>query len=869
MGEKAADEKKVTPMLEQYLKVREEYRGYVLFYRLGDFYEMFYDDAENISKELELTLTSRAGVPMCGVPYHSAEQYIKRLIDKGHKVAICEQMEDPALAKGLVERGVIRIVTPGTLYEDSMLDESRNNYICCLWCEPTVCGLVFADISTGEFHACEKRGKTLERDIIAELSRYVPSEILFNDAFLDYKSVNMFIHNRIENAVGSMLDDSEYSDNDSAALMEQYFGEERDFAPLAKVPVAKKAVLAVFRYINETQKAAIKRSVRLKVHITDDHMDLGLTARRNLELTETMRNGERKGSLMWVIDKTKTAMGRRKLRRFIEQPLLDPASVLGRLDAVERFFSQYVMLEEVREALSGIYDLERLITRVVYKAAGPRDVVALGRTCRGLPTLKDLLSQAEDVKLLAKLNEQINPLTEIANLVDNAIAENPPALTKDGGYIRDGFNDELDRLRSIASGGKDILAEIEAREREATGIKNLRVGYNRVFGYYIEVSKGNIPLVPDTYIRKQTLTNGERYITEELKKIENEILGANDKILALEAEIFTEVRAFISTKLEIVQRTADAVAYVDVLQSYAYASRANNFVRPDISLEPVIEIKDGRHPVIEAVLSDTVFTPNDTLLDNKDNRLLIITGPNMAGKSTFMRQVAVITLLAQIGCFVPARSARIGIVDKIFTRVGASDDLAAGQSTFMVEMTEVAEILKNATKNSLVILDEIGRGTSTFDGMSIAKATAEYILRKIGCKTLFATHYHELTALEKDNPGVRNYSVAVMKKGDDIKFLHKIVEGGTDNSYGIEVAKLAGLPPKVIEAAKVALKDIELGSKIDLEKRLTAEDESKEQYDFSSINKNNVIQAIKNLDLDDMSPRDAYARLAEFKDMLK
>ncbi len=864
----ADTDKKPTPMLEQYLKVRDEYRDCVLFYRLGDFYEMFYDDAEKISKELELTLTSRAGVPMCGVPYHSVEQYIKRLIDKGYKVAICEQMEDPALAKGLVERGVIRIVTPGTLYEDSMLDEGRNNYIACFFCEKAVCGMVFADISTGEFHALEKRGKTLERDIIAEISRYLPSEILFNDQFIDCREVNTFVQSRIENAVGSLLDDDEFSVNDGTALIEQYFCEPSEAEELDKTPLAKKALFAVFRYINETQKAKIRRAVRLTVHFSDDYMNLGLTARRNLELTETMRSGERRGSLMWVIDKTKTAMGRRKLRSFIEQPLLAPTAVLERLDAVERLFSDYVLLEETRDCLSGIYDLERLITRVVYRAAGPRDVVALGKTCRNIPLLKEKLAEAENIKLLKRLDEAINPLTEIANLVENAIVESPPALTKDGGYIRDGFNAELDRLRRISGSGKEVLAEIERRERESTGIKNLRVGYNRVFGYYIEVSKGNIPLVPETYIRKQTLTNGERYITEELKKAENEILGANDKILALEAEIFTEVRDFISSKLEIVQRTADAVAYVDVIQSYAAASRENNFVRPDISLEGVIDIKDGRHPVIEKIRNDTVFTPNDALLDTNENRLLIITGPNMAGKSTFMRQVALIVLMAQIGCFVPARSARIGIVDKIFTRVGASDDLAAGQSTFMVEMNEVAEILKNATKNSLVILDEIGRGTSTFDGMSIAKATAEYINNKIGCKTLFATHYHELTALEKNNKGVRNYSVAVMKKGDDIKFLHKIVEGGTDNSYGIEVAKLAGLPNKVIEAAKTALADIELGSKIDLEKRLNEEEEQKEQYDFSSINKNNVIQAIKNLDLDDMSPRDAYARLAEFKEML-
>ena len=561
-------------------------------------------------------------------------------------------------------------------------------------------------------------------------------------------------------------------------------------------------------------------------------------------------------------------MGRRKLRSFIEQPLLSPTAILERLDSVECFLSDYVMLEETRECLKGIYDLERLVTRVVYRAAGPRDVSALGSTCRNIKPLKELIGSHEKVKLLSKLDSQINPLTEIANLVDNAIVDDPPALTKDGGYIRDGFNSELDRLRGIASGGKDVLKEIEERERESTGIKNLRVGYNRVFGYYIEVSKGNIPLVPDSYIRKQTLTNGERYITEELKKTENEILGANDKILALEAEIFAEVRDFIASKLEIIQRTADAIACVDVLQSFAASARENNFARPDISLEPVIEIKEGRHPVIEKMLTDSVFTPNDALLDTNENRLIMITGPNMAGKSTFMRQVAVITLMAQIGSYVPAKSARIGIVDKIFTRVGASDDLAAGQSTFMVEMNEVAEILKNATKNSLVVLDEIGRGTSTFDGMSIAKAAAEYINNKIGCKTLFATHYHELTALEGLNKGIRNYSVAVTKKGDDIKFLHRIVEGGTDHSYGIEVAKLAGLPPKVIEAAKTALKEIELGSKIDLEKRLTEEEERKEQFDFSAIAKNDVIQAIRNLDLDDTTPREALEKLAEFKSML-
>ena len=861
-------EEKLSPMLKQYLEIRDEYKGYVVFFRLGDFYEMFFEDAENISKELELTLTSRAGVPMCGVPYHACEVYLKRLIDKGYKIAICEQLEDPALAKGLVKRDVIRLVTPGTLYEDSMLDEGRNNYIACFYAQDKACGMVFADISTGEFHIVEKNGQQLARDIIGELSRYTPSELLFNEKFMDFKEVQEFVQLRLESATGELFDEEMFDTADIEALNEQYFAESGDIAAAAQLPLAARALYAVFRYINRTQKAEIHRSVKLIPHFSDDYMSLSITTRRNLELTETMRNKERKGSLMWVLDKTRTAMGRRKLRQFIEQPLLNPSVILERLDAVDKLVGDFTMLGDLREALGGIYDLERLITRVVYKAANPRDVMALGCTCERIPELKEVLSRA-DTRLLNTLNGETDALEDIAALVRNSIKENPPALTKDGGYIKDGFNEELDRLRQIASGGRDILKQIEEKEREQTGIKNLKVGYNRVFGYYIEISKGNISLVPDHYIRKQTLSTGERYITEELKKIESEILGANDKILALEAEIFSEVRDFIASKLEKVQRTAEAVAYVDVLQSYAEVSRESNFARPDISLESVIEIKDGRHPVIEKMRGDQVFTPNDTRLDCKENRLLIITGPNMAGKSTFMRQVAIITLMAQIGCFVPARSARIGIVDKIFTRVGASDDLSAGQSTFMVEMNEVAEILKNATGKSLVILDEIGRGTSTFDGISIAKSVAEYINSKIGCKTLFATHYHELISLEKEQNGIRNYSVAVIKKGDDIKFLHKIVEGGTDNSYGIEVAKLAGLPQKVIEASKQTLKGMEYGSKIDLEKQLREEEENEEQVDFSAISRNTAIQTIRNLDLDNMTPREAFAQLEELKKMVQ
>lgn len=858
-------EEKMSPMLAQYLKVREEYKGYVVFFRLGDFYEMFFEDAVNISKELELTLTARAGVPMCGVPYHACEVYLKRLIDKGHKVAICEQLQDPVLAKGLVERDVVRLVTPGTLYEDSMLDEGSNNYIGCFYAAEKACGMVFADISTGEFHILEKSGEGLSREIVGELSRYMPSELLFNEGFIDCKEVHEFIGMKLDGSTGELLGEEMFA-GATDELTAQYL-DGKEIPGAERLPLSVKALYAVFRYINETQKAKIHRSVKLIPHFGDDYMGLSLTTRRNLELTETMRGKERKGSLLWVLDRTKTAMGRRKLRQFIEQPLLNPAVILERLDAVDALCADYTLLEDLREALGGIYDLERLLTRVVYHAASPREVMALGLTCERIPALKSVLGRAKP-RLLKNLDGEIDELREIADLVKNAIMANPPAQMKDGGYINDGFNAELDRLRGIANGGRSILSEIEEREREETGIKNLKIGYNHVFGYYIEVSKGNLSLVPERYIRRQTLATGERYVTEELKKVEGEIIGANGKILALESEIFAEVRDFIGAQLDRIQRTAEAVAYLDVLQSYAAVSRDNNYTRPDISLESVIQIREGRHPVIEAMRTEAGFTPNDASLDLKENRLWIITGPNMAGKSTFMRQCALIVLMAQIGCFVPAKSAKIGIVDKIFTRIGASDDLTAGQSTFMVEMCEVAEILKNATSKSLVILDEIGRGTSTFDGISIAKAVAEHMNGRIGCKTLFATHYHELLALEKENRGIRNYSVSVMKKGDDIRFLHKIMEGGTDNSYGIEVAKLAGLPPKVIEEAKLALKSMERGSKIDLEKKLREEEEARDQVDFSSISKNSVIQAIRALDLDDLTPREAYAKLEELKKML-
>ena len=695
----------------------------------------------------------------------------------------------------------------------------------------------------------------------------MPSELLFNDKFLDFKEANGFVADKLYRSIGDVLPDEDYSPANIEALTAQFMTESSGELP-DSMPLCKKSVYALFNYINSTYKNKISRSVKFFIHGGSEYMELNPATRRNLELTETMRGKEKRGSLFWVLDKVKTGMGKRRLKQVISQPLMKHTLIMDRLDDVEELSVNIAALGEVRDALAGIYDLERLMSRIVYKMASPRDVYSLGKTCGKLPELKRALYSFGS-PLMIKLDKAISTHEEITALVENAISDDPPVLTKDGGYIKDGFNPELDRLRAITGGGKSLLADIEERERAATGIKTLKVGFNRVFGYYIEVSKGAADQVPDYYIRRQTLANGERYITEELKEIENELLTAGDKILKLEAQIFAEVRRFISDRMESVLKTAVAIADLDVLASFAQIAIENNYTKPDITLESVIEIKDGRHPVIEKMLTETPFTPNDTYLDIKNNRLLMITGPNMSGKSTFMRQVALITLMAQIGSFVPAKYARIGVVDKIFTRVGASDDLSAGQSTFMVEMNEVAEILSDATKQSLVIMDEIGRGTSTFDGISIAKAVAEYINGKnIGCRTLFATHYHELIALEKDNEGIRNFSVAVVKRGDGIKFLHKIVEGGTDDSYGIEVAKLAGIPKKVIEAAKDALEHMERDSKIDLETRLKQEAEDKTQLDFSEINKNNVIQTLKNLDLDDLTPREAWQTLEEMKKLV-
>ena len=866
MAEEAENSKKISPMLQQYLDIKKQYGDYILFFRLGDFYEMFFDDALTVSKELELALTARAGSPMCGVPFHSSELYIKRLIDKGFKVAICEQLTDPKLTKGLVERGVIRLVTAGTVTESSMLTEDSNNYIASVCAEKDGIGIAFADISTGEVHVFEKRDKNREQETISELSRFAPVELLINSGFLDLKEVHAFVKDRLSGCSVEISDDASFDSSDPSVITEQ-FDDSATVGELgiSALPLVQKSLCALFRYVCDAQKATVKRFVTLSVHSGAEFMGLSLTARRNLELCETMRTKEKRGSLLWVLDKTVTAMGRRKLRAWTERPLTSHTRILSRLDAVDELVKNPTLLSDIREALKGVYDLERLMSRVMYRSASPRDIYALGQTFSRIPALKQTLADLRS-RMLVELNNSVFELTDVSQLIENAIVDEPPQTLKDGGVIKAGFNEEIDRLRGITGGGKDILRQIEQREREATDIRTLKVGYNRVFGYYIEVSKSFIDQVPEHYIRKQTLTGGERYITEELKKVEGEILGANDRILGLEQAVFNEVRDFIATKLTKIQETAGAVAELDALCSFAQVSLEYGYVKPEITLDPVIDIRDGRHPVIEKILQDHTFTPNDVLLDDKENKLLIITGPNMSGKSTYMRQIAIIVLMAQMGCFVPAKYAKIGVVDQIFTRVGASDDLTAGQSTFMVEMNEVAEILKNATKNSLVILDEIGRGTSTFDGISIAKSTAEHICKKIGCKTLFATHYHELITMENEMDGVQNFSVAVSRRGDDIRFLHKIIKGGTDDSYGIEVAKLAGLPNSVIKRAKEELKELEVSGKVRLAQAI--ENSRDHQLSFAAVNEQNAIARLRALDINTVSPMDALMLIKDIKETL-
>ena len=748
-----------------------------------------------------------------------------------------------------------------------MLSEDKNNYIASIFAEGDGVGMVFADISTGEINVYEKHGKNREAEIISELSGFSPVEILINQNFLDLKNISSFITANMRNSSCELCDDEKFDNSDITAITAQ-FENVSDISAIGigSMPLVQKAMCALFRYVGDTYKETVKRFTSVHVQSKKEFMDLGFNARRNLELCETMRTGNKRGSLLYVIDKTVTSMGRRRLRSWVERPLADHSKILSRLDAVDELMKNSAALSDVREALKNIHDIERLMSRIAYKTANPRDIYSMGKTLSAIPAVKTALGKLGS-RLLTKLNSEISESADVARLIENSISDEPPMILKDGGVIKDGFNDEIDRLRSVSGGAENILRELEAREREKTGIRTLRVGSNHVFGYYIEVSNSFKDKVPKNYIRKQTLTNGERFITEELKKIEGEILGANEKLLALEQSIFAEIRDYVGTKLAEIQQTAYALSQVDALCSFAQVSLENGYVKPEITLESVIDIKDGRHPVVENIAVDGQFTPNDVYLDNSDNKLLIITGPNMSGKSTFMRQTAIIVLMAQIGCFVPASYAKIGVVDKIFTRVGASDDLTAGQSTFMVEMNEVADILKNATQNSLVILDEIGRGTSTFDGISIAKSVAEYIVSKIGAKTLFATHYHELIAMEKEYKGVKNFSVAVTKRGDDIKFLHKIIPGGTDDSYGIEVAKLAGLPNKVVERAKAELKDLEISGKVKLAE--TLEKGKNNQISLVAVEEQNVLARLRSVDINTVTPMDALLFLKELKESLK
>ena len=859
---KDVDITKVSPMMKQYFEIKMKYKNHILFYRLGDFYEMFFDDAVTASRELELTLTGRdcgleERAPMCGVPYHACELYLKKLIDKGYMVAICEQTADPSSCKGIVPRDVIRVVTPGTLIESSMLDETSNNYICSFYVQTKESALCFADISTGEVHLFEFSGKDMSNNAINELSRFSPVEILINDAFLSKKEIGVFIREKLKTFV-QLLDENRFSPLiHTEEVLKQFSVNSLESLNIEETSVAAFAVCGLFGYIHDTQKALVGRFSNIIRHDSDPIMTIGFTARRNLELTETLRNKEKKGSLLWVLDHTKTSMGKRMLKSYLEQPLVNPSKIIDRLNAVEQLVGAPVELGELTEIMSGVYDLERLMTRVMYKTATPRDLKSLSLTALKLPEIKSVLNNF-DSKLIQSLNSKISTLDAVSNLIENAIVDEPPANVKEGGVIKDGFNEQLDDLRNIISGGKGIIDDIEQREREKTGIKNLKIGYNRVFGYYIEVTKSYYDLIPETYIRKQTLANCERFITDELKIAENTILGASEKIIRLESDIFTELRDFIGTQLRLVQETAASVAAIDVLCSFSTASIKNNYSKPEIAIDGIIDIKNGRHPVVEIMQKDEMFVPNDTYLDLTSNRMAVITGPNMSGKSTYMRQVALITLMAQIGCFVPADYAKISVVDQIFTRIGASDDLTAGQSTFMVEMSEVADIVKHATKQSLVILDEVGRGTSTFDGISIAKAVSEYIStsKSLGCKTLFATHYHELIELENELPGIKNFSVAVAKNGDGIKFLRKIVPGGVDESYGIEVAKLAGLPNKIISRAKTLLEQLETDNK---KAENAVKQINSEQISFDRISDSIISEKLRKTNIDEMSDSDLRA----------
>lgn len=873
-----------TPMMQHYLKTHEEYKDCILFYRLGDFYEMFFDDAKVVSKELELTLTGKScgaeeRAPMCGIPYHAAETYLTRLVKKGYKVAICEQVEDPKLAKGMVKREVTRVVTPGTTLNAQALDETKNNYIMCIAYIGDHYGISSADITTGDYYVTEVDS---ERKLLDEVNKYQPTEIICNEAFYISGIDIDDMKNRMGIVIYS-LDAWYFSDETAQMTLKDHF-KVRDLEGLGLADYDSGVVAAgaLLKYLYETQKTTLSNLVAIHPYTTGKFMIIDSSTRRNLELVETLREKQKRGSLLWVLDKTRTAMGARTLRSFVEQPLIERTEIEERYDAIDEFNTNAITREEIREYLNPVYDLERLITRVTYQTANPRDLIAFRNSIHMLPPIKTLMSDFQS-PLLKRLYEQLDTLDELYELIERSIAEEPPLTLHDGGILKEGYNEEVDRLRKAKTDGKSWLADLEAKEREKTGIKNLKIKYNKVFGYYLEVTNSFKDMVPDYFTRKQTLANAERFITPELKELEDVILGAEDKLIVLEYELFREVRQKVADEVVRIQKTAKAVAQIDVFASLATVAEQNNYCRPKLNEKGLIDIKDGRHPVVERMIQNEMFVANDTYLDNGSNRVSIITGPNMAGKSTYMRQSALIVLMAQIGSFVPAKSAKIGIVDRIFTRVGASDDLASGQSTFMVEMSEVANILRNATSNSLLILDEIGRGTSTFDGLSIAWAVVEYISnpRLLGAKTLFATHYHELTELEGKLNSVNNYCIAVKEKGDDIVFLRKIVKGGADKSYGIQVAKLAGVPDNVIERAKEIVEELSNNDITEIVQNISAEGSSKrskpklDEVDLEQISlldtmdNDTILNELKELDLGQMTPIEAMNKLYELQNKLK
>ena len=859
----------LSPMMKQYFKIKKENKDSILFFRLGDFYEMFYDDAKIASKELELTLTGKdcgqeERAPMCGVPFHSCEGYIARLVSKGYKVAICEQTEDPKAAKGLVKRDIIRVITPGTVMESSMLDESKNNYICCMFARDKKIGLCFCDISTGELYATEIFDKDYYNILTSQLSSYNPREILLGGDIIKISQLPKFIKSKLSAGV-EMLEDKKFDYELCSKIVKNQFNSE--FETVKDKIVLVSALGALISYLKYTQKSGLERINHIDVYKENQFMRLDYNTQRNLELTQTMLTKEKRGSLLWVIDKTKTAMGKRLMRSWLEHPLMNISSINNRQSAVEELVNNTVLRLDLTESISGIFDIERLMTKVVYGSANARDLRSLCSAIQNLPGISELIKNCK-ASYIREIYKNIDKLEDIFTLIDSSIVEEPPFTVREGGMIKRGYNKELDSVTNDMNNSKEILAQIEAGQRDATGIPKLKVGYNRVFGYYIEVSNSYKNLVPDTYIRKQTLTNCERYITQELKEVEGRILGAQDRSVAMEFSIFDGIRKTVSDNLERIQRTAKAIATLDVITSLANVASDNRYVRPDINLSSAIRIKDSRHPVVEVLLNDVPFVPNDVNLDSNSDRVAIITGPNMAGKSTYMRQIALIVLMAQIGSFVPASSAEIGIVDSIFTRVGASDDLASGQSTFMVEMSEVANIVKNATSKSLLILDEIGRGTSTFDGMSIARAVLEFCAdkKKLGAKTLFATHYHELTVMEELLEGVKNYSIAVKKRGDDITFLRRIIPGGADDSYGIEVAKLAGIPQSIISRAKEILYALESGKSDVVVKTNKAEDDM--QLSLINTSDSAVCEKLKNTDVNTLTPIEAMNLLYELKEMI-